>query len=66
MILEIGTENIVILLQDNYICVQKNGEIIKSIPLRDIRAVMVYGKKMCCWGKIFYKVWRQTIFRLLF
>ncbi len=53
MILEIGTENI--LLQDNYICVQKNGEIIKSIPLRDIRAVMVYGKKCAAGEKFFTK-----------
>lgn len=46
MILEIGTENIAILLQDNYICVQKNGGIIKSIPLRDIRDVMVTAKNV--------------------
>ncbi len=46
MILEIGTENIAIVVQDNYICVQKNGEIIKSIPLRDVRAVMITAKNV--------------------
>ena len=46
VILEIGTENIAITFENNFVCVQKGKEIIKSVQLRDVRAVMVTAKNV--------------------
>lgn len=46
VILEIGTENIAITLENNFVCIQKGKEIIKSVQLKEVRAVMVTAKNV--------------------